>query len=101
MDEGRSTEITRGHDNVFEDLGFPADEAANLAIRTDLMLDLKEWIQARGWTRAEAAAFFDEPETKIESLVAGDVEGFSVDELIVMLAKAGMRVKVEVLPAAA
>lgn len=101
MDEGRSTEITRGHDNVFEDLGFPADEAANLAIRTNLMLDLKKWIRSRGWTRAEAATFFNEPETRIESLVAGDIDRFSVDKLIVMLAKAGMRVKVEVLPAAA
>ena len=31
----------------------------------------------------------------------GDIDRFSVDRLIIMLAKAGMRVKVEVLPAAA
>ena len=97
----RGTQITRGHDNVFEDLGFSADEAANLAIRSNLILDLKSWIQSQGWTQAEAATFFSEPEETIKSLVARDIKGFSVDKLIVMLARAGMRVKVEVLPAAA
>ncbi len=101
MDEGSTTEVTRGSDNVFEDLGFATDEAASLAVRANLILDLKKWIQGRDWTQAEAAIFFDEPETKIKSLVEGDIDLFSVDTLITMLAKAGMRVKVEVLPAAA
>src|SRR6266403_462740 len=38
--------FTRGSDNVFEDLGFNPEEAANLKIRADLMLDLREYIQA-------------------------------------------------------
>ena len=97
----RGPQITLGHDNVFEDLGFSVDEAANLAIRSNLILDLKSWIQSRGWTQTEAATFFCESEETINSLVAGDIESFSVDKLIVMLSKAGMRVKVEVLPAAA
>lgn len=101
MDESNTTEVTRGSDNVFEDLGFSTDEAASLAVRANLILDLKKWIQGRGWTQAEAATFFDEPETKIKSLVEGDIDRFTVDRLIIMLAKAGMRVKVEVLPAAA
>lgn len=52
--------VTRGQDNVFGDLGFDAEEAANLKIRADLMLDLRQYIQDRGWTQAEAAAFFGE-----------------------------------------
>jgi hypothetical protein len=50
--------FTRGSDNVFEDLGFEAEEAANLKIRADLMLDLRQYILARGWTQAKAADFF-------------------------------------------
>ncbi len=41
--------ITRGKDNVFEDLGFDAEEAANLKIRADLMLDIRQYIQDQGW----------------------------------------------------
>jgi predicted XRE-type DNA-binding protein len=30
--------VIRGHNNVFEDLGFDSEEATNLKIRADLML---------------------------------------------------------------
>lgn len=56
--EGKAMSITRGKDNVFEDLGFDAEEAANLKIRADLMLDIRQYIQDQGWTQAAAAAFF-------------------------------------------
>src|SRR5688572_25860910 len=55
--EASGIQLIRGSDNVFEDVGFEAEEAANLKIRADLLLDLRQYIQARGWTQAEAAAF--------------------------------------------
>ncbi len=101
MNEDGAVDVVRGADNVFEDLGFGAEEAMNLKIRADLMLDLREYIQEKDWTRGEAAVFFAETEARISSLMSGEVNDFSVDELITMLAKAGMRVRVEVLPEAA
>jgi len=53
---GKVMSVTRVQDDVFEDLGFDAEEAANLKIRADLMLDLRQYIQDRDWTQAEAAA---------------------------------------------
>lgn len=41
---GKVMSVTRGQGNVFEDLGFDAEEAANLKIRADLMLDLRQYI---------------------------------------------------------
>ena len=32
--------VTKGKENIFEDLGFEPDEAANLKIRADFILDL-------------------------------------------------------------
>ena len=60
--------ITRGQDNVFVDLGFDAEEAANLKIRADLMLDIRQYIQDQGWTQVEAAAFFGETQPRISNL---------------------------------
>ncbi|MEM6452223.1 MAG: XRE family transcriptional regulator [Cyanobacteria bacterium P01_D01_bin.105] len=40
-----------GADNVFEDLGFDAQEALSLKVRADLMLDLRAYIQKAGWTQ--------------------------------------------------
>ncbi len=79
-------------DNLFEDLGFDRFEAEHLKIRADLMLDLYQYIQEQGWTQAEAAKFFGETQPRISNLLNGDIERFSIDKLVNMLAKAGLRV---------
>ena len=88
--------VTRGKDNVFEDLGFDAEEAANLKVRADLMLDLRKHILEQGWTQTEAAAFFGETQPRISNLMSGDLARFSIDKLIMMLARAGMEVEIGV-----
>ena len=91
-------QATRGSGNVFEDVGFDAEEAANLKVRADLLLDLRLHIQARGWTQAEAAAFFGETQPRISNLLKGEINRFSVDKLINMLARVGIRVRLETEP---
>ena len=88
--------VTRGQDNVFADLGFDAEEAANLKIRADLMLDLRQYIQDRGWTQAEAATFFGETQPRISNVMKGEISRFSIDKLVNMLARAGLRVRFEI-----
>ena len=92
---------SKGSENVFEDLGFSAEEAANLKVRADLMLDLRKYIEQRGWTQAEAAAFFAESQPRISNLMTGEIGRFSIDKLVKMLAQAGMEIEVLVKPKAA
>ena len=94
-------DVTHGSDNVFEDLGFDSEEAANLKIRADLMIDLRRFIEAKGWTQSEAVTFFGETQPRISNLMRGEIARFSVDKLIVMLTRAGMHVNIEVTPQAA
>ncbi len=101
MSEEQEIEVVPGSDNVFEELGFGVEEATNLKIRADLMLDLRKYIRAQSWTHEKAASFFGETKARIAALVDGQIADFSVDELISLLSKAGMRVKVEVLIPAA
>jgi predicted XRE-type DNA-binding protein len=89
------TQVIRGSDNVFEDLGFEAEEAVNLKVRADLMLDLRRYIHERGWTQAEAATFFGETQPRISNLLKGEISRFSIDKLINLLARAGLEVQVE------
>ncbi len=93
--------VTKGSDNVFEDLGFDAPEAANLAIRAELMLDLRRFIKEKGWTQEQAAEFFGETQPRISQLVNGDINRFSLDKLVVLLGRAGKQVTVEVTEKAA
>lgn len=96
MNQEQNFIISEGKDNIFEDLGFDKSEAANLRIRADLMLALKEYIQLQEWTQEQAAEFFEETQPRISNLINGEISRFSVDKLINMLARAGMEVKVEV-----
>ncbi len=93
--------VTQGSDNVFEDIGFDREEAASLKIRADLMLDLRKYIETKGWTQSQAATFFGESQPRISNLMQGDIRRFSVDKLINMLTLAGMQVEVYVKPQAA
>ena len=96
MTEEKTFNVLLGDDNVFEDLGFEAEEAMNLKVRADLMLDLRSYIQKREWTQKEAAEFLGETQPRISNLMNGEISRFSVDKLINLLGKAGMEVKVEV-----
>ena len=60
------------------------------------MLDLRRYVESRGWTQREAAKFFGETQPRISNLMSGDIERFSIDKLIKMLARAGLEVRVEV-----
>jgi predicted XRE-type DNA-binding protein len=86
--------VVKGSNNVFEDLGFGKEEAANLKIRADLMIDLCKFIRSQQWTQAEAATFFGETQPRISNLMNGDIDRFGIDKLVQMLSHAGMDVRV-------
>ena len=94
--KAKGIQVVHGSDNVFEDVGFEAEEAANLQVRADLMLNLRQYIQERSWTQAEVAAFFGETQPRISNLMKGEISRFSIDKLINVLARAEIRVRVEV-----
>jgi predicted XRE-type DNA-binding protein len=90
--------VTKGSDNVFKDLGFGDEEAANLKIRADLMINLQKFIKSQNWTQAEAANFFGETQPRISNLMNGDIDRFAIDKLVQMLSQAGMEVRILVTP---
>ena len=65
MSQNQVSEVIQGGANVFEDLGFAPEDALNLKIRADLMLNIKRFIQAQGWTQKQAALFFGETQPRI------------------------------------
>jgi predicted XRE-type DNA-binding protein len=79
---------------VFRDLGFSKEEAENLRIRSELMARLTRLIEQRGLTQADAAKLFGVSQPRVSDLVRGKIDLFSIDMLVVMLSKAGLRVTV-------
>ena len=85
--------MTRSTGNVFRDLGFPPDEAAHLRIRSDLLIQLQKTISSRRLKQAEAATLLGVTQPRVSDLMRGRIDLFSVDTLIDMLARFGIRVR--------
>jgi predicted XRE-type DNA-binding protein len=87
--------VRRSSGNVFRDLGFPDTEAENLRIRSDLMARLRKLIEDEGLTQARAARLLGVSQPRVSDLVRGRIDLFSIDTLVTLLAKAGIRVTVK------
>jgi predicted XRE-type DNA-binding protein len=82
--------------NVFADLGFGPEQAANLLIRTDLMIEIENLIEQRGLRQKDAACLFGVSQPRISDLVRGKIDTFTIDSLVTMLANAGVSVDLNV-----
>jgi predicted XRE-type DNA-binding protein len=78
--------------NVFIDLGYSPDEAAILQMRANLMADLRKFIKVRKLTQAKAADILGVSQSRVSDLTRGKWEKFSLEMLITLATRAGMRV---------
>jgi predicted XRE-type DNA-binding protein len=93
--------LTPAATNIFEDLGFPPQEADHLIIRADLVLQIRRHIQAQHWTTEQAATQCQTSIDRIEALLQGNIGEFTIEQLITLLSRAGMKVRLEVMTEAA
>ena len=92
MRRKKRPKIIESSGNVFLDLGAAPDEAANLLVRAQLMLQLTRVIEKRKLTQAKAAKLFGVTQPRISDLIRGKINLFSIDALIAMLARGGVTV---------
>ncbi len=92
------TKITWGSGDVFADLGFSPTEARNLRLRSQMMIALRDLIQERGWTQADAAKHLKVTQPRISDLTRGKLSRFSLDALVNMLTDAGLDVDFHIKP---
>jgi predicted XRE-type DNA-binding protein len=91
-----ATKMERSSGNVFRDLGFGPQEAENLRLRSELMIQLRKVIERRRLTQAGAAKLFGVTQPRVSDLVRGRINLFSIDMLVKMLAQAGVQVRLVV-----
>lgn len=87
---------SRSSKNVFSDLGFDGIEAENLRVRAELIIELDRYIKDRGFTQAEAATQLGVSQPRISNLLHGRIDLFSIDKLIEMLSRIGIKVKIRI-----
>jgi predicted XRE-type DNA-binding protein len=86
---------TKSSGNVFVDLGFDPAEAAVLQMRTNLMSDLRLYIEKQKLTQAQAAKRLGIAQSRVSDLVRGKWDKFSLEMLITLEARLGRTVRVE------
>ena len=94
----KKVKLTRSSGNVFRDLGFSPDEAEYLKVRAELMVNLQKVITTRGLKQAEAAKLLGVTQPRVSDLMRGRIDLFSIDTLVDMLARLGVRTKLVLQP---
>jgi predicted XRE-type DNA-binding protein len=86
----------KGGRNVFRDIGFDEDEAQNLMLRADLMMKIEAFVAKAGLTQKQAAELLGLTQPRLNLLIKGRLQHFSLDALVNIAARAGMRIRLSV-----
>lgn len=86
---------TKSCGNVFIDLGFSPEEATILAMRSQLMGELRIKIRDEAWTQIDAAAVLGISQSRVSDLIRGKWDKFSLDMLITLATRAGKKVELK------
>lgn len=86
--------------NVWDALGDNPEDAANMTMRSNVMIAIKDTV--RGWstTQAQAARRLGITQPRLNDLLHGKIGKFSLDTLMTLATRAGLKVKIEVRSAA-
>ncbi|MDX2043541.1 MAG: XRE family transcriptional regulator [Acidobacteriota bacterium] len=87
-----SEPVIESSGNVFADLGFDPAEAAVLKMRADLLNDLRRHLKQSGLAPQQIADRFHLAPGRAAALLEGDWEKFSVEALITLASRAGLKV---------
>jgi predicted XRE-type DNA-binding protein len=90
-----SDDILNSSGNAFLDLGFAPEEAAILQMRADLMAHLRKIIKTKKLTQTKAAKLLGASQSRVSDLVRGKWEKFSLEMLITLATRAGLRVSLK------
>jgi len=82
--------------NVWDALSDSPDEAANMTMRSNLMIALQR--KVAGWkvTQAEAARRLRITQPRLNDLLRSKIDKFSLDMLITLASHAGITVRLEI-----
>ena len=86
--------------NVWDAVEDTPEQAANMKLRSQLMIALKAHIGRAGMSQAQAAQLFGVTQPRVSDLMRGKINLFALDALVNMATAAGLRIEMHVLDAA-
>jgi predicted XRE-type DNA-binding protein len=86
--------VTPAGRSVFYDI-FPAEKAAEMEMRSLLLIGLEHWLEKSRMTQAEAAKVLGVTQARVSDLKRGKIDRFSMDLLVRLASRAGLRPKLQ------
>jgi predicted XRE-type DNA-binding protein len=86
--------------SVWDAIEDTPEQAANMKLRSVLMIALKDHITRAGMSQAQAAQLFGVTQPRVSDLMRGKISLFALDALVNMATAAGLRIEMHVLEAA-
>lgn len=83
---------SKSYQSVWDALAETPEQAAHLKARSELMIQISQIIQAKGWTQTEAAKHCAITQPRMNDLLRGKMSLFSLDALVNIAAKLGKQV---------
>lgn len=89
--------MTKSSGNVFRDLGFDAEEAETLQLRSALMAQLKRFLREQNVTKnVEVAKLLRISPARASALLNGKFDEFRIDMLVTLAARAGLHIELRI-----
>jgi predicted XRE-type DNA-binding protein len=84
--------------NVFADIGFGAADAAELAVKADLITLLVRAMRRRKLSREQAVALCETDQPTLSEIINGKLDSVPIDRLTKWLVALGSNVRIRVTP---
>ena len=84
------------YNSVWDAIMDTPQEALNMKLRSELMIQIIQTIEVNGWTQKKAAKKLGVTQPRISDLLRGKIDLFSLDMLVNMLASMGDKVEIKI-----
>ncbi len=81
--------MTLEYSNIFDAITEDKAEASELQTRSDLMIVIRDIINAKNWSQADAGVKLGLTQPRVSDLVNGRIDKFSIDKLMTCLFRIG------------
>lgn len=86
--------------SVWDAIEDSAESAANMRVRAELMVEIERYVRGKELSQAEAAKKLGVTQPRLNDLLRGKIDKFSLDALVNMLGRIGKQVSIRVSKAA-
>ena len=91
---------TRTFANVWDALEDSPENAATMTMRSNVMIPIKHQVRSWNTTQAQAARRLGITQPRLNDLLHGKINKFSLHTLMILATRAGLEVKIDVRSAA-